>query len=113
MWMHPHTNKLMEINTNTPEAKQPASAGCHPTTCSPSSFFPVDMLKRAIMADDAAEKFRRESKQTLLRDPETQAVVEYYQHPDGRVLIASIRIPENAEVRDRSGSGTPKQNQTL
>jgi len=28
MWMHPHTNKLMETNTNTPEAKQPASAGC-------------------------------------------------------------------------------------
>jgi hypothetical protein len=26
----------METNTNTPEAKQPASAGCHPTTCSPS-----------------------------------------------------------------------------
>jgi len=24
----------METNTNTPEAKQPASAGCHPTTCS-------------------------------------------------------------------------------
>ena len=23
----------METNTNTPEAKQPASAGCHPTTC--------------------------------------------------------------------------------
>ncbi len=28
MWMHPHTIKLMETNTNTPEAKQPASAGC-------------------------------------------------------------------------------------
>jgi hypothetical protein len=24
----------METNTNTPEAKQPASAGCHPTPCS-------------------------------------------------------------------------------
>jgi hypothetical protein len=33
MWMQPHTNKLMETNTNTPEAKQPASAGCHPTPC--------------------------------------------------------------------------------
>lgn len=30
MWMHPHTNKLMETNSNTPEAKQPASAGCIP-----------------------------------------------------------------------------------
>ena len=28
MWMHPHTNKLMETNTNEPEAKQPPSAGC-------------------------------------------------------------------------------------
>jgi len=28
----------METNTNTPEAKQPASAGCHPTTCSPSDY---------------------------------------------------------------------------
>ena len=36
MWMHPHTIKLMETNTNTPEAEQPASAGCHPTTCSAS-----------------------------------------------------------------------------
>ena len=33
MWMHPHSIKLMETNTNTPEAKQPASAGCHRTTC--------------------------------------------------------------------------------
>lgn len=48
------------------------------------------------MDDDAAEKFRRESKQTLLRDPETQAVVECYRHPDGRVLIAAIRLPENS-----------------
>lgn len=24
----------MKTNSNTPEAKQPASAGCHPTTCS-------------------------------------------------------------------------------
>ena len=37
MWMHPHTIKLMETNTNTPEAKQPPSAGCHRTTCSPSA----------------------------------------------------------------------------
>lgn len=28
--MHPHTTKLMETNTNTPEAKEPASAGCIP-----------------------------------------------------------------------------------
>ena len=28
MWMPPHTNELMETNTNTPEAKQPTSAGC-------------------------------------------------------------------------------------
>jgi hypothetical protein len=28
MWMHPHTIKLMETNTNDTEAKQPASAGC-------------------------------------------------------------------------------------
>ena len=34
--MHPHTIKLMETNTNTPEAKQSASAGCHHTTCSAS-----------------------------------------------------------------------------
>jgi hypothetical protein len=27
----------METNTNTPEAKQPAGAGCHPTPCSESS----------------------------------------------------------------------------
>jgi hypothetical protein len=27
----------METNTNDTEAKQPASAGCHPTTCSASS----------------------------------------------------------------------------
>ena len=40
--MHPHTTKLMETNTNTPEAKQPASAGCHPTTCSSSSELPYD-----------------------------------------------------------------------
>lgn len=33
--MHPHTNKLMETNTNTTEAKQPASAGCYHTPCSP------------------------------------------------------------------------------
>jgi DnaJ-class molecular chaperone len=32
--MHPHTNKAMETNTNDTEAKHPASAGCHPTTCS-------------------------------------------------------------------------------
>ena len=38
--MHPHTIELMETNTNTPEAKQPASAGCHPTTCSPSLLTP-------------------------------------------------------------------------
>lgn len=36
MWMHPHTENFMETNTNTPEANQPASAGCHPTPCSPS-----------------------------------------------------------------------------
>ena len=36
MWMHPHTIKLMETNTNDTEAKQPAGAGCHPTACSPS-----------------------------------------------------------------------------
>ena len=35
MWMHPHPENFMETNTNTPEAKQPASAGCHPTPCSP------------------------------------------------------------------------------
>ena len=29
----------METNTNTPEAKQPASAGCHPTTCSASEKY--------------------------------------------------------------------------
>ena len=40
MWMHPHTIKLMETNLNDTEAKQPASAGCHPTTCSPSSVPP-------------------------------------------------------------------------
>lgn len=38
MWMHPHTIKLMETNTNTHEAKQPPSAGCHPTTCSAVSI---------------------------------------------------------------------------
>ena len=39
MWMHPHTIKLMETNSNTPEAKQPASAGCAPTAGSPLSDF--------------------------------------------------------------------------
>lgn len=38
MWMHPHTTKLMETNTNDTEAKQPPSAGCHLTTC--SAFIP-------------------------------------------------------------------------
>lgn len=33
--MHPHPKNFMETNSNTPEAKQPASAGCHPTPCSP------------------------------------------------------------------------------
>ena len=37
MWMHPHTIKLMGTNSNDAESKQPASAGCHPTTCSESS----------------------------------------------------------------------------
>jgi hypothetical protein len=31
----------METNSNDTEAKQPASAGCHPTTCSPSSMLPI------------------------------------------------------------------------
>ena len=78
--------------------------------CSASSLFDVDMLKRAIMDDDAAEKFRRESKQTLLRDPETQAVVECYRHPDGRVLIASIRLPQNAPVLSPIGDEVSKAN---
>ena len=31
----------MDTNSNTTEAKQPASAGCHPTTCS-VSWMPID-----------------------------------------------------------------------
>lgn len=31
----------METNTNDTEAKQPASAGCHPTTCSPRIPTPI------------------------------------------------------------------------
>ena len=48
MWMHPHTNKLMETNSNDTEAKQPASAGCHPTTCSL-------YIEAAMTCDDVAK----------------------------------------------------------
>ena len=40
MWMHPHTTKLMKTNTNTPEAKQPPSAGCIPRLVLGSSDTP-------------------------------------------------------------------------
>lgn len=53
MWMHPHTIELMETNTNDNEAKQPASAGCHPTTCSRLS----DLLPPAEIVE-AAERVK-------------------------------------------------------
>ena len=54
----------METNTNTPEAKQPPSAGCHPTTCSALEFLaqelemPADHLReigRAMRDDKITE----------------------------------------------------------
>lgn len=44
--MHPHTkdNNMPEYTLHDydePEAKQPPSAGCHPTPCSPVGFSPV------------------------------------------------------------------------
>lgn len=46
MWMHPHTIKIMETNTNTPEAKHPPSAGCIPRLVVPlnwdhPTYYPV------------------------------------------------------------------------
>lgn len=55
MWMHPHTNKLMETNTNTPEAEQSASAGCHPTTCSASEFH--RRYKEWVTSDPSAKRW--------------------------------------------------------
>ena len=59
-------------------------------------MFDPDILSRAVMDDETAEKFRRESKQVILRDPITEARVVCYRHPDGRVLLDAIRLPENA-----------------
>lgn len=66
-----------------------------------NSLFSIDMLKNAIMDTDAAEKFRSEANQVLLRDPETQAVVECYTHPDGRVLLGSVQLPPVAAKPER------------
>jgi hypothetical protein len=72
-------------------AERPSDA----TACSPRPVFDRDLLTRSILNEKAAEIFRAESKQVILRDPETDARVVCYQHPDGRVLLDAVRLPEN------------------
>jgi hypothetical protein len=57
--------------------------------------FDGDLLTRSRLNEKAAEKFRSESKQVILRDSESDAMVICYQHPDGRVLLDAVRFPEN------------------
>lgn len=52
MWMPTHTNKIMETNANTPEARKPASAGCHPTNCSLSDVPFHDLPTRDVILHD-------------------------------------------------------------
>jgi hypothetical protein len=81
-----------------PEIDKPQRDRCY--TCQGTgekpdgnAMFDPDILSRAVMDDETAEKFRRESKQVILRDPITEARVVCYRHPDGRVLVDAIRLP--------------------
>jgi len=71
MWMHPHTkdNNMPEYTLHDyddNEAKQPASAGCHPTTCSPSSDTPKsDKLAAMLIHPDSILSVRKYVKKSL------------------------------------------------
>lgn len=64
-------------------------------SCSPRPVFDRDILTRSILNEKAAEIFRAESTQVILRDEITDARVVCYRHPDGRVLLDAVRMPEN------------------
>lgn len=86
----------LEIVIKERASEREASCPSDATDCSPRPVFDRDLLTRSILNEKAAEIFRAESKQVILRDPETDARVVCYQHPDGRVLLDAVRLPENA-----------------
>ena len=66
--------------------------------CSASSVFSPELLSRATMPAAECDKFRDEAKMVVLRDPLTDARAVCYQHPDGRVLLDAIRLPQNSKL---------------
>ena len=59
-----------------------------------NQMFNTEILSLAIICDTDAEKFRNESTQVILRDPETEARVVCYRHLDGRILVDKIHLAE-------------------
>ena len=110
--MHPHTIKLMETNTNTPEAKQPPSAGCHPTTCCPSLDCPHDELVAYIRSMRGGERVREMERSAMyglkgtveIHDDDVCIRWDHAEYADGAgVMVTSFTggariIQDNASV---------------
>lgn len=74
MWRHPHPENFMNTNTNNTEAKDPASVGCHPTTCSPSLM--IDKLMRKHRDHPTVYASDRYTKQLLHDAAATMATLQ-------------------------------------
>lgn len=97
MWMYPHTIKPMETNTNTPEAKQPASAGCHHTPCSACGY---DRLTLEAAAQSAVNTLVRENERLRERYAKAEASAHLAQLQLDLIggcadLVRNSRVPFN------------------
>lgn len=62
-----------------------------------ASLFDRRLLARCLMSKKDAKRFRLEARMDIVRDEVTDARVVCYIHPDGRILIDAVRLP-NAKV---------------
>lgn len=82
-----------------PAEKSPV-ASLVPAQGSGAPLFDPRLLARCLMSKEDAAKFRQEARMDIVRDEETEARVVCYIHPDGRILIDAVRLP-NTTVSER------------
>jgi len=95
----------METNTNTPEAKQPASAGCHPTTCSPKWIYHYCAVSqpRNIGETCYTDGIATRDKPIITWEDYMElksVIVSKFEHPipPEKLTITSITLLENSSV---------------
>ncbi len=51
----------------------------------------IRLIEKSVLTDPEAAQFKHEARHWIYSDPETRGTVECYIHPDGRILIASVK----------------------